>query len=71
MVVAVGDTDTPTPLVTDMLPGVITPVPFEKTAVKVEELPELMVEGEAAKLVIVGGATTTSVPSNGAAFAFD
>jgi hypothetical protein len=39
----------------------IVPVPPEKVAAKVEELPEFMVEGEAVKLVIAGSATTVTV----------
>ena len=56
-----GLTLTPTPLVTETFPGVITPVPFAKTAVRVELDPEAMVEGLAEKLVITGVAPTVTV----------
>jgi len=55
VVVVPGFTLAPTPLVTDMFPGVITPVPPEKTAVNVELCPAPMVDGFAPKLVMVGG----------------
>ena len=61
MVVVVGVTFTAVPLVTVRLPGVITPVPLEKTAVRLELVPSAMVGGLAAKLVIVGGGTTVTV----------
>ena len=43
------------------MPGVITPVPLAKTAVRLELVPDAMVAGLAAKLVIVGGGTTVTV----------
>ena len=54
-----GLTLTGVPLVTGMLvmgllPHVITPVPFAKTAVKLALPPGPMVDGLATKLVIVG-----------------
>ena len=49
------------PLVTVMLPGVTTPVPPVKTAVRLELPPAVMVAGLAVKLVIVGGGTTVTV----------
>ena len=39
----------------------ITPVPLVKTAVRLELVPDAMVAGFAAKLVIVGGGTTVTV----------
>jgi hypothetical protein len=54
MVVVIGLTLTAVPLVTVRLPGVITPVPFAKTAVRPELVPDVMVDGLAPKLVIVG-----------------
>lgn len=56
-VVAVGLTETGVPLVTEMLPGVMTPVPPANTAVRLELFPLVIVTGLAAKLVIVGPAT--------------
>jgi hypothetical protein len=61
MVVVVGLTLTAVPLVTETLPGVMTPVPFEKTAVRLELVPDEMVAGLAAKLVITGAGTTVTV----------
>lgn len=55
VVVAVGLTEVATPLETAILPGVMTPVPFEKTAVRLELLPAVIDAGLAAKLVIAGG----------------
>jgi len=55
VVVAVGLTLTPTPLVAGRLPGVMTPVPFAKTPVRVELDPVGMVAGLAVKLVMEGG----------------
>jgi hypothetical protein len=43
------------------LPGVKTPVPFAKTAVRLEADPDAMVAGLAPKLVMVGGGTTVTV----------
>jgi hypothetical protein len=54
-VFAVGLTLTAVPLVAEMLPGVITPVPPLNTPVKLELDPFSIVVGLAAKLVIVGG----------------
>jgi hypothetical protein len=53
-VVVVGLTLTPTPLVTARLPGVITPVPLAKTAVRVVLPPAAIIAGIAPKLVIEG-----------------
>ena len=61
MVVAVGLTLTGVPLVTARLPGVITPVPLAKTAVRLELAPAVMVTGFAVKLVIAGAGTTVTV----------
>jgi hypothetical protein len=55
VVVAVGLTLTPTPLVAVRLPGVITPVPFANTAVRVALDPVVMVPEFAVKLAIDGG----------------
>ena len=60
MVVA-GLTLAGVPLVTARLPGVITPVPLAKTAVRLELAPAVMVAGFATKLVIVGAGTTVTV----------
>lgn len=43
-------------LVTARLPGVTTPVPLEKTAVRAEELPAVTVAGLAAKPAMEGAA---------------
>ena len=60
--VVVGPTFTGVPLVTVMLPGVITPVPFEKSAVRLAPLPPAVIdEGLARKLVMVGGGYTVTV----------
>ena len=56
MVVCAGETLTAVPLVTLIFPGVITPVPFEKTPVRLAIPPALTAVGLAAKLVIVGSA---------------
>lgn len=61
MVVAVGLTVTPVPLVAGRLPGVMTPVPFWKTPVSVELPPEPIVAGLAVKLVIAGTGYTVTV----------
>ena len=61
MVVVVGLTLTAVPLVTVRLPGVITPVPLEKTAVRLELPPARIVAGLATKLVIVGAGFTVIV----------
>jgi hypothetical protein len=60
-VVAAGLTLTGVPLMTARLPGVITPVPFEKTAVRLALPPTVIVAGAATKLVIVGGGFTVTV----------
>jgi hypothetical protein len=57
-VVAVGETLTVVPLVTVMLPGVITPVPLKNTPVRLADPPALTVAGLAAKLDIDGAAGT-------------
>jgi hypothetical protein len=54
VVVAVGLTLTAVPLVTEMLPGVITPVPPANTPVRLELAPAAIVAGLATKLVIAG-----------------
>ena len=59
--VAVGLTVTPTPLVAVRQPGVMTPVPFAKTPVRVALDPVVMVLGIAMKLVIVGAGFTVMV----------
>ena len=61
IVVTVGLTLAGVPLVTARLPGVITPVPLAKTAVRLELAPAVMVAGFATKLVIVGAGTTVTV----------
>jgi hypothetical protein len=61
MVVAVGLTLSGVPLVTGMLPGVITPVPFAKTPVKLALPPGPTVVGLATKLVMVGAASTITL----------
>ena len=61
MVVVVGLTVTPVPLVAVMFPGVITPVPPLKTAVSVELDPAEIVVGLAVKLVIAGAGVTVRV----------
>jgi hypothetical protein len=60
-VVVVGLTLTAVPLVTGRLPGVITPVPLAKTAVRFELPPAVIVAGLATKLVIVGAGLTVIV----------
>ncbi len=55
MVVAVGLTFTPAPLVAGRLPGVMTPVPFAKTPVRDALDPTVMEVELAVKLVIEGG----------------
>lgn len=55
MVVVVGLTVTPTPLVAERLPGVMTPVPFAKTPVRAAFDPSVMEAGFAVKLEIEGG----------------
>jgi hypothetical protein len=57
----VGLTLTAVPLVTVRLPGVITPVPLAKTAVRLALPPTVIVAGFASKLVIVGAGTTVTV----------
>lgn len=56
-----GLTLTGVPLVAGRLPGVITPVPLAKTAVRLELPPTVIVAGLATKLVIVGAGTTVTV----------
>ena len=70
--VAVGLAGTFTPLVAGRFPGVMTPVPFAKTPVRVVLDPVAMVAGLALKLVIVGAGFTamaavavTAVPLEG------
>jgi hypothetical protein len=62
--VAAGLTEIAVPLVTAVLPGVITPLPFEKTAVRLELAPAAIVAGLAVKLVIVGGGGVVDVISD-------
>jgi hypothetical protein len=65
-VLAAGLTLTAVPLVTLIFPGVITPVPFAKTAVRLELPPAAIVPGLAVKLVIEaaggGGVFTVDPP---------
>ena len=56
-----GLTLTGVPLVAGRLPGVITPVPLAKTAVRLELPPTVIVAGLATKLVIVDAGTTVTV----------
>jgi hypothetical protein len=51
----VGLTLIAVPLVTARLPGVMTPVPFSKSAVRLELDPTSMDAGLAVKLVMTGG----------------
>jgi len=55
----VGLTEIGVPLVIDKLPGVITPVPPENIADRLELEPTVMVGGVAVKLVIDGGGELT------------
>ena len=55
MVVVAGVTVTAVPLDAARFPGVITPVPPEKTPVRVALFPSTMVAGFATKLVIEAG----------------
>jgi hypothetical protein len=50
-----GVTETPVPLVAEMLPGVMTPVPLEKTPVRLELAPSVTIAGLAPKLEMAGG----------------
>jgi hypothetical protein len=52
--VAVGETETGVPLATEMLPGVITPLPLLKTAVSFELAPAVIAAGFALKLLMMG-----------------
>ena len=54
MVVAEGATGTGTPLLAARLPGVMTPVPLEKTPVRLDVDPAVIEEGLAVKLEIDG-----------------
>jgi hypothetical protein len=63
VVVAVGETDTPTPLVTAPIPWSIEPVPPLNVGVSVAECPLVTVEGDAAKEAV--GAATTVNPKFG------
>jgi hypothetical protein len=58
VVVAVGLTVSSAPLVAGRLPGVMTPLPFAKTPVRVALDPVVIVDGLAVKLVIVGAEFT-------------
>jgi len=55
VVVVVGLTETAEPLVAEMVPGVITPVPLENTPVRLELVPETIEAGLAVKLLMAGG----------------
>jgi len=57
MVVALGLTLTAIPLVAGVFPGVITPVPPVKTAIRVVLAPAVIVGDAAVKLVIDGVVT--------------
>jgi hypothetical protein len=59
VVVAVGLTLTPLPLVTEIFPGVMTPAPLENTPVRVLLAPAVIVAGLATKLVMVGTLAVT------------
>jgi hypothetical protein len=61
VVVVVGLTEAGVPLVTEILPGVMTPVPPVKTAVRLELCPEPIEGGLATKLVMAGAATAWTV----------
>lgn len=61
VVVAAGETLTATPLVMLMLPGVMTPEPPAKTAVRVALEPASISAGLAVKLVIFGETVTVVV----------
>ena len=54
VVVAEGVMLTGVPLMTAILPGVMTPVPFVNMAARLDEAPVVMVAGEGAKLAIDG-----------------
>jgi hypothetical protein len=58
-VVTEGETFTAVPLVTARLPGVITPLPFEKTPVRLALPPAATVVGLAVKLAIAGAEALT------------
>jgi hypothetical protein len=60
-VVVVGVTWSAFPLVTVSLPGVITPVPPVKTAVKLTVAPAVIDEWSAVKLTMVGAGYTVTV----------
>jgi hypothetical protein len=63
VVVLAGLTVTATPLEAAMLPGVMTPVPLAKTAVKLELPPAVMLAALAAKLVMdAGGVCMFTLP---------
>jgi hypothetical protein len=61
VVVVVGLTVTGTPLVAERLPGVMTPVPFENTPVRIVLWPAVMELGLATKLVIFGAGSTVTM----------
>jgi hypothetical protein len=56
-----GVTLTAVPLVAEMFPGVITPVPLVKTPVRPADAPAVTAVGLAVKLVMVGCGTGTDV----------
>ena len=61
MVVAVGVTVVGIPPLTAPMPLSIAPAPFAKTAVNVVELPLVIIDDPAVKLVITGAGTTVTV----------
>lgn len=61
MVVTVGDTETPFPLVTAPTPWSTLPVPLLNVGVRVVEFPDVIVRDDAVKLVMIGAATTVTV----------
>jgi hypothetical protein len=62
VVVEMGLTVTTVPLVAGRFPGVITPVPLAKTAVRVEVPPAVMAVGFTTKLAIVGAGSFGVLP---------
>jgi hypothetical protein len=63
VVVTVGLTETAVPLValTGELPPVITPVPPEKVGVRLDDPPDVIVDGLAVKLVMTGAGFTVTI----------
>jgi hypothetical protein len=60
VVVTIGETEVGAPLDTAMFPGVITPEPPANTPVRVVDVPAVIGDAAAVKLVIVGAATTVT-----------